>query len=210
MNKTTFRISILLNLILIVFILSGIYRLREHLYQKWILHKGKATLVMFGDSHTVHGKWNFLIKNQTVLRLGYSGFGSEELSRLIPLSFYYQPKMVFIQCGGNDIGDRHFSLPNTLNNFKFMADTLRSKNIQPVFQKALYMHGNPRYNMIIDSLNRHLEIYCKKQNIDLINIGENMYDSTGLKASLTIDNVHLNKEGYKLWAAAINDYLEGN
>jgi lysophospholipase L1-like esterase len=209
MNKTTFRISILLNIILIILIFSGIYRLREHLYQKWIQHTGKATMVMFGDSHTVHGKWNFLIKNQTVLRMGYSGFNSEQLTGLIPLTFYYQPEKVFIQCGGNDIGGRLFSLQNTLANFKFMADTLRSRNIQPVFQKALYMHNNPPYNMIIDSINRHLEIYCKEQNIDLIDIGKEMYDSSGLKASLTIDNVHLNKEGYKLWAKAINDYLEG-
>ena len=83
MNKSLFRISLLLNIILLVVIFAGAFRIREHLYQKWIKSKGTATMVMFGDSHTSRGNWNFTIKNETVLRLGFNGFTSDQLTGLL-------------------------------------------------------------------------------------------------------------------------------
>ncbi len=208
MNKTTFRISIILNIILLTGIFMGAYRIREHLYQKWINYKGEASMVMFGDSHVARGNWNFTIKDQTVLKLGHSGFTSSQLLGLLPQAFKYKPERVFILCGGNDIGDRHFSTKNTLNNFRLMADTLKTHGIEPVFQKLLYGHNHTRRNNIIDSINIGLENFCKERNIDIIDIGKEMHDSTGLKLSLTVDNIHLNKQRYKLWSKAISEYLE--
>jgi lysophospholipase L1-like esterase len=208
MNKTIFRLSILLNVILLIGIFLGAYRIREHLYQKWIIQTGKASMVMFGDSHTARGNWNFSIKNQTVLRLGYSGFTTDQLLGLIPIAYNYMPDRVFILCGGNDIGDRYFTVQNTLNNFKIMADDLRNHNIEPVFQKLPYGHNHPSHNKMIDTINMSLEVFCKEQNIDFLDICKDLHDSTGLKLSLTVDNVHLNKQGYKLWCMAINNYLK--
>lgn len=207
MNKTAFRISVLINIILIILMLSGIFRLREYICQKWINYKGEASMVMFGDSHVFHGKWNFLIHEQTVLKKGHNGFSSDQLAGLISHVFYFQPNRVFILCGGNDINKPGFSIQETIQNFKFMADTLKEHNIQPVFHKLIYCHKMPKYNRSIDSLNFYLSEYCADNNIDLIDIGYKMHDSTGLKKSLTTDHIHLNKAGYKLWAAAINDYL---
>ncbi len=208
MNKTSFRLSIALNVILLIGIFLGAYRIREHLYQKWIMFTGNATMVMFGDSHTARGNWNFGIKNQTVLRLGYNGFTTDHLLGLLPQAYPYEPEKAFILCGANDVGDRHFTIQNTLNNFRLMADSLKCHNIEPVFQKLIYAHNNPWRNAIVDSLNLGLESFCLENNFDLIDIGKEMYDKTGLKKSLTVDNAHLNKQGYKLWYKEINDYLK--
>ena len=165
---------------------------------------------MFGDSHTANGKWNSIINQSPVLRLGWGGYTSEMLVDKIYLAIEYRPKFVFILCGGNDVYTTSFTIENTLNNLKLIADTLKNNNITPVFQKLMYQHNNPEFNTNIDSINNALTNYCLKENIDIIDIGKHMYDSSGLKASLTLDNLHLNEKGYVIWGEAINDYLKSH
>ena len=185
-------------------------KFRERLCQKYINWNKSTEIVMFGDSHTANGKWNSTIDQNPVLKLGWGGYTSEMLVGKISQSIPFKPKYVFILCGGNDIYSTSFKVENTLNNLKLMADTLKRKNITPVFQKLIYQHNNPEFNIIIDSINSSLTNYCLKKNIDIIDIGKNMYDSTGLKASLTIDNLHLNEKGYAIWSEAINNYLKSH
>ncbi|MFT7071918.1 MAG: alpha-glucosidase [Patiriisocius sp.] len=180
---------------------------RHQFYQKYINWNNSAEIVMFGDSHTANGKWNSTINQNPVLKLGWGGYTSEMLVDKISLSVPFKPKYVFILCGGNDIYQDSFTVENTLNNLKLMADTLKNSSITPVFQKLMYQHKNPKFNTTIDSINNALTNYCLKEQIDLLDIGKDMYDSTGLKASLTIDNLHLNKKGYAIWSKAINNYL---
>lgn len=208
MEKKILWISIAINLVFIVVLLSLSYRYREELCQKWIVRNHSAEIVMFGDSHTEIGKWNFLLNTHPVLRLGWGGYTSDRLAQLIPLSIGYNPKYVFILCGGNDIYDKCFSVENTVGNFKIMADTLRSNHIIPVFQKLMYQHKNPSFNASIDAINGRLEEYCLKENIVLLNIGKDMYDATGLKENFTIDNLHLNENGYKVWSETVNTFLK--
>lgn len=210
MEKKILWISIILNICFLVILLSLSYRYREELYQKYINWNKSAEIVMFGDSHTAGGKWNFTLDRNPVLRLGWGGYTSEMLAGSVSKSIAFKPKLVFILCGGNDIGRKCFSVENTMDHFKFMADTLKSNNIKPVFQKLMYQHNNPKFNKTIDSINSRLTDYCLEKNIDLIDIGKNMNDSTGLKENLTTDNLHLNDEGYKIWSEAINDYLKEN
>lgn len=207
--KTRFKISITINIILIILLCVLIWQLRKPVYLEWLLYSEKTDIVMFGDSHTSRGDWNN-IKGQTVLKMGYSGFTSSQLNIMLPKVFKYNPESVFIQCGGNDIGQKCFSVQHTMNNLKLMADTLKSHSVKPVFQKLLYSQTNPARNLMIDSINNRLEKYCHEENIDLIDIGKFMYDSTGLKPSLAADHVHLNKIGYQLWYQSINDYLKLN
>ncbi len=194
-----------------LFVITFSYmKFREHLHQEYIKWSKSADIVMFGDSHTVSGKWNSTIHQNTVLKLGWGGYTSEMLVDKIALSIPFKPKYVFILCGGNDISYDSFSVENTLHHLTQMADTLRDNNITPVFQKLMYKHNDPEFNVIIDSINSGLTNYCLKEQIDIINIGKDMYDTTGLKSSLTTDNLHLNKKGYAIWSKAVNEYLENH
>ncbi|MEP0266632.1 GDSL-type esterase/lipase family protein [Dokdonia sp.] len=173
-------------------------------------HEGKPIVVMFGDSHTYHGDWKRNINQYNPIKLGWGGYTSDKLVEKTSKAVSFKPKYVFILCGGNDISYRSSTLENTLNNLKLIADTLKNNNITPVFQKLMYQHNNPEFNASVDSLNKALTDYCYKEQIDIIDIGKKMYDDTGLKASLTSDNLHLNKKGYIIWYKVINDYLENH
>ena len=181
---------------------------KEDIYQKIINSKNKADIVMFGDSHTAGGEWNLLI-GYSVKRLGWGGYTSDQLRELIKKTIEYNPKYVFILCGGNDYGSRCFSIDNVIENYTIMADTLRNQNIKPVFQKLFYQVSNSEFNAIIDTINKRLFDYCKKENIDFIDITKGLNEDNHLKLELTRDGkVHLNEKGYKIWSKWIKEYLE--
>jgi lysophospholipase L1-like esterase len=206
MTKTKKTVWVSIVLIILFLFMCLIYR--EEIYQKQIQLKKSAEIIMFGDSHTAIGKWNFLLNTNPVLRSGWGGYTTEMLLTKISSMASYNPKYIFILCGGNDIYAKNFSVKNTMDNFRIMADTLKNNNRTPVFQKLIYQHNNPEFNKIVDSINISLTDYCKKEHIDIIDISNQMYDSSGLKESLTTDNLHLNKKGYILWSKVINNFLK--
>ncbi|MFH1118571.1 MAG: GDSL-type esterase/lipase family protein [Bacteroidota bacterium] len=208
-NRLLFRISIVVNVIFLGLLMVIFYRYSEVFYQKKIQWNHSASIVMFGDSHTAGGKWNSLLETGPVLRMGWGGFSSDQLKNMIPDCISYKPEYVFILCGGNDIvGGNCYSIKRIIDNYRFMADTLRSNNIKPVFQKLLYLHDGKEYNTVVDSINSMLTEFCIREKIDLIDIGTSMNDASGLRADLTIDNCHLNSDGYELWSDAVNSYLK--
>jgi lysophospholipase L1-like esterase len=212
-NKVLIRsivlwISVLINIVTISVLITIVLREKEEYYQKCIRYTQSCDIAMFGDSNTEGGNWNSLIKNGLVLKKAFSGYTSGQLAGMISRTIKYHPKIVFIQAGANDVRSRCFSLEYTMSNLKFMADTLRVNHIIPVFQKLFYRQNRPEANIIIDSINASLFEYCQKENIDLIDIGKYLHDSTGLKADVTTDGQHLNAKGYKLWARVINEYLQ--
>lgn len=203
-NKILFAITVLIFL----FIFS--YKYKETLIQKYIHYTKSADVIMFGDSHIANGKWNSKIDKKLVLNFGWSGYTSKMLVDKISLMSKFKAKYVFILCGGNDIFKTSFDLKITVENFKKMHRILEKENIKPVFQKLIYMRNNEEFNLKIDSINIFLTNYCLQENIDIIDIGKNMYDSSGLKACLTKDNLHLNEKGYAIWSDVINTYLDNN
>lgn len=206
LKKTT----IFIYFIFISLLLCISYKYREEIIQKQIHWNKSAKIMMFGDSHIARGKWNFTLNTKSVLKYGWDGFTTEMLLSKIPTTPSYNSTYVFILCGGNDIYATSFSAENTVNNLKLIAKNLKKKNLTPVFQKLLYQHNDPEFNIKIDAINEKLTKYCLKEKITIIDIGKKMYDATGLKASLTNDNLHLNKKGYAIWSEAINDYLKNN
>jgi lysophospholipase L1-like esterase len=205
---TLLWVSAGLNVVTIIIIILMVVHDKEEYYQKYIRKRVAADMVMFGDSHTDGAPWNSLIHHGLVLRKGFSGYTTVQLAGMISRTIKYHPKYVFIQGGGNDVRSRCFSMDFTISNFKFMADTLRLHNITPVFQRLFYRHNNPVFNRMADSINLMLGRLCEAENIDFIDIGAQMHDSTGLRADLCTDDIHLNEKGYKLWAKVVNDYLE--
>src|ERR1035437_5552237 len=96
MKKKILWTSIIINICFVVLLILISYKYREDLYQKYIIKKHSSEIVMFGDSHTAGGKWNFILDRNPVLRMGWGGFSSDQLAGLIPRCIEYKPKFVFI------------------------------------------------------------------------------------------------------------------
>ena len=200
--------SLLLNAIFLIFLIQYAITHRENIVQKIIDSKHTANIVLFGDSHIARGPWFSMLKRFDVKCSGYGGFTSEQLKYLVKNSVIdYRPEICFIQCGGNDINDKCFSYISVINNYEEIIDSLTLHKITPVAQSLFYRYKNPEYNTIVDSLNLLLVKLTKEKNVDYLNINKDLIDSNGLRKELTVEGIHLNKEGYKIWGEKIKSYL---
>jgi len=96
-------------------------------------------------------------------------------------------------------------------NYKLLIENLKAKNIIPVIQSILYA-GNAtpnaeNRNIEISKLNQLLFDYAKENKIEFINLNKKMSASNFLKAELTIDGIHLNGEGFKIWSREVDKVL---
>lgn len=207
--KWIFRISVLTNIVLLTFITIYLTRNKEKLTQKFILETGDCDIVMFGDSHTGNASWNSLIIGQKVVTFGYNGFTSDQLKSmmmtdLLPLKTGY----CFIQAGGADIRTHCFDKNVLIMNIGEMIDSLQMHGIIPVLQTLFYRQSSPDYNLQVDSINTMLMVLSDKKNVDFLNINYHLINETGLNTEYTIEGIHLNDKGYKVWAKVINEFLE--
>ena len=208
-QKTILYFSLILNaiflLVAIYFVLNNV----ESLNQKWIDKKGKATIVMFGDSHTARADWNMLLSRYDIKKSGYGGFTSEQLLfRIRQDVIQYQPQICFIQCGGNDINSDCFSNEKVIQNLSSIIDSLNANSIKPVLQSLFHRYGNPGYNEKVEVLNGLLQTLAFSKSVDYLDIDNFLIDEFGLKKDLTIDKIHLNEKGYGVWSDQIKNYYE--
>ncbi len=206
--RVFFWISVALNLLLCTLLVIYFFRNQDKIKQKIILARGEPELVMFGDSHTANANWTSFLSEYRVISLGFSGMTSDQLKNLMMIKVPpLKPKFCFIQGGGNDINSRCYDKTILVANIQEMIDSLQSYNIQPVIQSLFSRYDNQKYNLQVDSINVLLLQLAKNKEIDFLNVNESLVDENGLKKLLTIDGIHLNEEGYRIWANQVKKYL---
>jgi lysophospholipase L1-like esterase len=207
-KERIFKFSILLNVLFLTLLTVYIVRNIDKIRQKLILIKGKPEIIMFGDSHTANASWPSLLRGQDVLGMGFSGFTSDQLKNMMMITVLpFKPKYCFIQGGGNDIKSRCYDKRVLISNIQEMIDTLKKHDIHPVIQSLFYRCKAPEYNAQVDSINLRLLMLSKNENLDFLNVNNNLIDDEGMKREFTIEGIHLNEDGYRVWAKLVNEYL---
>jgi lysophospholipase L1-like esterase len=206
--KLIFWISIALNILLLTLITIYFFRNKDKIKQNIIIARGVPYLIMFGDSHTANATWTRLLSSNGVVSFGYNGFNSEQLksilmARVLPL----KPRFCFIQGGGNDIRSHCYDKNELIMNIKEMIDSLQINNVHPVLQSLFHRYNVQDYNTQVDSINLLLMQLSKEEKIVFLDVNKYLINERGLRSEYTIEGIHLNAEGYKVWAKVINDYL---
>ncbi|MEZ5195580.1 MAG: GDSL-type esterase/lipase family protein [Bacteroidales bacterium] len=207
-HKALLFISLGLNIVFLFLVFHYSINNRESLMQKWIEKKEKATIVMFGDSHTARPDWNVLLSRCDIKRSAYGGFTSEQLLfRIQSDVIRYQPKICFVQCGGNDINSACFSAEEVVRNLQQIINILQANKIVPVVQSLFHRNNNPEYNKKVEKLNDFIQELAMDKNVQYLNIDKFLIDKNGLKKDLTVDNIHLNAKGYDIWVGQLKAFL---
>ena len=181
MNAPKFKnslliVSLLLNVIFIVLVFIYVSRNKESLTQKFVGQFNTETLIMFGDSHIANGNWNELLGRCDVLKIGFGGLTSDQLKIIMKLQITDRnASYCFIQCGGNDLGQKEYDPNRMIENIDWMINYLKENEIVPVLQ-SLFHRPNHNYNLTIDSLNVGLkqlalnnELFVKQLDAALMN-----------------------------------------
>ncbi len=128
--------------------------------------------------------------------------------------FRYKPKQIIIYCGENDVaGDSIVTGKIVFERFKKLYTDIRSNlgNVPIVF---VGMKPSPsRWHMRARTIegNRQIEKFLKrkKNNGKFLSVWNAMLNADGTpREELFIgDQLHMNKEGYKIWQKIIQPYL---
>ncbi|MFD0892473.1 hypothetical protein KBB96_13690 [Luteolibacter ambystomatis] len=170
--------------------------------------------VLFVGSSTIV-KWKSLAADFAGTPLLNRGFGGNEIAdstyyadRII---FPYQPRMIFLRAGTNDIHAGR-SPEDVANDFKAFVAKVRTKlpdvpvvfiSVNPTPSRWAEKEKGERLNALVSD-------YAKTaQGVVFADVSKISLDAEGkVRPELFVaDQLHFNDEGYKLLAAAVKPYL---
>ena len=169
----------------------------------------QQSILAFGDSLTYgYGVPKALsypeqlsqLLNMEVINAGISGEKSKQgLQRLGALLDKYQPQLLLLCHGGNDVLKKQ-SLDKMKDNLGKMIEMAQSRDIQVVLISV------PEASLFLPNIEQYQEL-AEQYNIPLEN---NIIKEVLKNPSLHSDAVHPNAQGYRLVAEAIYELLEDN
>ena len=162
-------------------------------------------IVFVGDSLTARANWSDLLQT-TIVNKGISGDTTQGVLARIDDVVSSKPDKLFIMIGTNDL---YYKIPDTIKNYDKILSSIQGKTPSTLIyvQSVLPSDFEGRTILEIENLNNQLMILCRKHNVIFINLYPLFKDGQGIRKTLTVDGLHLNDNGYKIWANAIKYYV---
>jgi lysophospholipase L1-like esterase len=190
------------------------YKLRSGLFKSY--PNSKDDIIFLGNSITQGVDWAELLQNKNARNRGISGditFGVlERLSEVTE----GQPAKVFVLIGINDI---EHNIPDTLitNNYRRIIRQIKAESpktkiyfhtLLPVNNEFTQFKKHYNKDEHILFVNTELKKIAASEKITLIDLHPHFLDASNkLDKRYTLDGLHLNAEGYKVWAGILKPYL---
>ena len=193
----------------------GLYDFKIQLYQSY--PHSKKDIIFFGNSITDRVDWNELLGMSNVHNRGISGDITFGLLQRIKEVTDVHPKKVFILIGINDVSR---NIPDSIiaNNYRRIVQKIQthSPRTKIYFQTLLPVNNEftefkSHYNKDehILWLNEQIKKIGKEYGILVIDLYPHFLDDQNkLDKKYTLDGLHPNAEGYKVWAAILKKYLK--
>ncbi len=207
MRKKVLSASLLLNGVLFSLLLLLSWQFKDEILQKILERKGKAGIVMFGDSLIKKGKWGSILGRNDIKVSAFDGFTTSHLKGLLEKEVIsFEPDFCFIAVGINDILTG-IPMERTRKNYGEMIDRLLQREIRPVVMSTLYQENNPYSRERVDSLNRFLRAFCRERSVQFMDINAKLSGPVGLKPEYSSDGTHLTGNAYRVWGEEMRIFL---
>jgi len=168
-----------------------------------------ADVIMLGDSITDNGEWAELFPNVRILNRGISGQTTSEMLGRLDEIISRKPKKVLILGGINDLASE-VSPRDVCNNIAKIVEILQSHDIKPVVQSIIFVRESfkPGLNKKVQITNEMLADWCKQHAVIFLDLNSKLSQHNQLLEIITNDGLHLNGQGYILWAEMIRGSIE--
>lgn len=192
----------------------GAYKLRLGLFKSY--PNSKEDIIFLGNSITQGVDWAELLQNKNARNRGISGDITYGVLERLSEVTEGQPAKVFVLIGINDI---EHNIPDTLivNNYRriirqIKAESPRTKiyfhTLLPVNNEFTQFKKHYNKDEHILFVNTELKKIAEEEKITLIDLHSHFLDASNkLDKKYTLDGLHLNAEGYKVWAGVLKPYL---
>ncbi|MFW5707709.1 MAG: GDSL-type esterase/lipase family protein [Bacteroidota bacterium] len=192
---------------------SGLYYERRKQIHESVVVPPNA-IVMLGNSITEHGLWNELLPGKTIVNRGIGGDNIAGMIHRLPHMLEKKPSTLVVMGGVNNILF-HDATPEYIE--QYMEELIiRVMELSPdtriILQSILPVNeivANDKEvlknrHTIITRSNERLSRLAERYDVTWVDLHALFTDAFGrLDRSLTTDGIHLNGEGYKLWAGKL-------
>lgn len=167
--------------------------------------KGRADVVMFGDSLTASGHWQEMFPRRSIINRGISGERVDSALLRLDHITAAEPRLVFIMLGINDIS-RSAGPDDVAISYGKIIERLADVN-SIVVQSTLFT-SNEVHNAAIKRLNSALMALCSNTaNCRFLDLNASLSRNGSLRPEFTTDGVHLNGAGYRMWENQIRPIM---
>lgn len=204
----------------------GIYQLREATLKRMLAIIGQRKqskpggIVFFGDSITEYCDLKrFYQTDKELYNCGIAGANSDELMWFIDEAvIQYQPSIVFLMVGINDLGNTSMHSPRKIaQNIDTLAHLITENcshtklyiiSPLPCIEELQDYHHvmGIRCNCFVKNVHVCLEELLTSKRTTLLNF-YSLFDDGQVKKELYSDGLHLNNRGYEILSQQIKCYL---
>lgn len=193
--------------------ITDYYKHRVSMFRSLPATDGK--IIMLGNSLNNNACWTELFPFSEIVNRGISGDIISGIDQRLDEIVRHNPSKIFLQSGCNDMYNKEkVVISNVWADFEKLIKDIRTQlpetdlyvqSILPVRE------GNPYsdvFNAAAAEVNKLLKAGTEKYGYFYLDIAAKLSDEKGnLRADLTFDGIHLNAEGYFIWATEL---LQGN
>jgi lysophospholipase L1-like esterase len=195
----------------------GLYEFEEQLYESY--PHAKTDIVFLGNSLTDRVDWNELLGMSNVHNRGISGDITFGVLQRLHEVINGHPAKVFILIGINDIS-RNIPDSVILENYKKIIERIKTgsphtriyfQTLLPVNNEFTQFKNHYNKDKHILWLNYQIKLLGNREKITVIDLYPHfLNDQNKLEKKYTLDGLHVNAEGYKVWAVILKKYLNEN
>lgn len=204
----------------ILFTILGSKSAKAKKYTELNASAQKGQTVFFGDSLTEFYDTDSAFPSFTSYNRGISGDTTDGmLSRLDSNLLALEPSRIVFLGGANDL-NHGLSPDEIVSNIKEILSKIKTslpecevyvETLYPVNPDTRPVYLNSvadRKNEDILKINAALAPLCEEMGVTLINVHDSLVDADGkLREELTMDGLHVNKDGYSIVTNILSEYL---
>jgi lysophospholipase L1-like esterase len=187
--------------------MNRLYVVKKNMHMSY---EEKARIVLFGDSHTEFAEWHELLGSSSIVNRGIAGDITEGMLKRIDSVLKVKPEICFFMGGINDFIYR-VSYSKTIDSIIQIIRVLKENEIRPVIQSVLYIGKSypesDTINLKVEQINKDLRRISEEEEVFFLDINSSLSFEGYLKNEFTYDGLHLNPNGYKVWAKVLSKIL---
>ncbi len=179
---------------------------REHRYDSFkACEVNDSSIVFIGNSITNMGEWwEFFGSHPRVVNRGNSGCFSYEALDQIESILVGRPAKIFVMVGTNDIGGATGDAASIAANARQMIERIHAESpTTEVYITSCFPSTNGVRNTTnLSGVNEALKVVCRETETTYIDLWNDLMGIIN-GGGLSLDALHLNPKGYRIWCEKI-------
>ena len=168
----------------------------------------EVSTVFVGDSITAGGRWDEWFPDERSRNLGVAGDTTDAVLARLDDIIALQPDTVVLLIGTNDLAWRR-SAEHIVRNIEMILVSLRRELPDSQLLVQSVMPREAAYAETIKDVNRHLWQFASTVRAQYLDLWPALAGEDGaIDPQFSDDSLHLNENGYDVWASELRGALE--